>query len=200
MNNNKKVIGIVGSYRKGGVVDKAVSEILSAAGRNGADTEKIYLVDQRILFCTNCRECTQSPGTERGRCILDDDMEALLLQIEAAYSLVIGSPVNFNNVTAITRTFMERCVGYVYWPWGIKKPQIRKPGTGRKVVLVSASSAPSRMGRTFKDTLNALRYLANILNAHPVGQLLIDGVNQDNMKISDKMLKKAALLGRKLVK
>ena len=56
------------------------------------------------------------------------------------------------------------------------------------------------MGRTFKDTLNALRYLANILNAHPVGQLLIDEVNQDNMKLPDKMLNKATLLGRKLAK
>lgn len=200
MNNNKKVIGIVGSYRKGGIVDSTISEILSAASQNGAETEKIYLVDKHIRFCTNCRECTQTPGVERGKCILEDDMEALLLEIETAYSLVIGAPVNFNNVTAITRTFMERCVGYVYWPWGIKKPQTRKPGTGRKVVLVSASSAPARMGRTFKDTLNALNYLASMLNAHPVGQILIDEVNEDNMDIPPKMLKKAVLLGRKLAR
>lgn len=200
MDNNKKVIGIVGSYRKGGVVDKAISEILSAASQNGAAVEKIYLVDRHIRFCTNCRECTQTPGAERGKCILDDDMEVLLLNIETAYSLVIGAPVNFNNITAITRTFMERCVGYVYWPWGIKKPQIRTPGVGRKVVLVSASSAPARMGRTFKDTLNALKYLANMLGAHSIGQLLIDEVNEDNMDIPEKMLKKAALLGRKLAR
>jgi multimeric flavodoxin WrbA len=200
MDNNKKVIGIVGSYRKGGVVDKAISEILSAASQNGAEVEKIYLVDKHIRFCTNCRECTQTPGAERGKCILDDDMEVLLLNIETAYSLVIGAPVNFNNITAITRMFMERCVGYVYWPWGIRKPQIRTPGVGRKVVLVSACSAPARMGRTFKDTLNALKYLANMLGAHSIGQLLIDEVNEDNMDIPEKMLKKAALLGRKLAR
>lgn len=200
MNNNKKVIGIVGSYRKGGVVDKAISEILSAASQNGAEVEKIYLVDKHIRFCTNCRECMQTPGAQRGKCILDDDMEALLLNIESAYSLVIGAPVNFNNITAITRTFMERCVGYVYWPWGIKKPQMRTPGVGRKVVLVSASSAPARMGRTFKDTLKALKYLANMLGAHSIGQLLIDDVKEDDMDIPEKMLKKAALLGRKLAR
>jgi len=200
MDNNKKVIGIVGSYRKGGVVDKAISEILSAASQNGAEVEKIYLVDKHIRFCTNCRECTQTPGAERGKCILDDDMEVLLLNIETAYSLVIGAPVNFNNITAITRTFMERCVGYVYWPWGIKKPQIRTPGIGRKVVLVSASSAPARMGRTFKETLNALKYLANMLGGHSIGQLLIDEVNEENMDIPEKMLRKAELLGRKLAR
>jgi hypothetical protein len=56
------------------------------------------------------------------------------------------------------------------------------------------------MGRTFKDTLNALKYLANMLGAHSIGQLLIDEVNEDNMDIPEKMLKKAALLGRKLAR
>jgi len=200
MNNKNKVIGIVGSYRKGGVVDTAVSKVLSSAADNGAEIEKIYLVDKHIRFCTNCRECTQTPGAERGKCILDDDMEALLQQVDAAHSLVIGSPVNFNNVTAITRTFMERCVGYVYWPWGLGKPGIRKPGMGRKVVLVSASSAPSRFGMTFRGTLGALKYLANVLGAHPIGQLLIDEVNQETMAMPDKMAKKAARLGRELAR
>lgn len=198
MNNNKKVIGIVGSYRKGGVVDKAISEILLAASRNGAEVEKVYLVDKHIGFCTNCRECTQTPGEARGRCILVDDMEALLQDIEAADSLVIGSPVNFNNVTAITRTFMERCVGYVYWPWGMKKPLIRTPGLGRKVALVCACSSPGRMGMTFRSTLDALKYLANILGAHSVGELCIDRVNSENMELPYKAQKRAARLGRKL--
>ncbi len=200
MNNNKNVIGIVGSYRKGGVVDKAISEILSAASQNGAEVEKIYLVDKHIKFCTNCRECMQTPGTERGKCILEDDMEALLRDIDTAHGLVIGAPVNFNNVTAITRTFMERCVGYVYWPWGLDKPQIRTPGLGRKVALVSASSAPARMGRTFRSAMDALKYLANILGAHSIGQLRIDQVNTENMDIPENIRNKAARLGRKLAR
>ena len=124
----KRVIGIVGSYRKGGVVDTALSAVLASAAENGAETVKHYLLDKDIKFCTNCRECMQTPGPERGKCVLDDDMEALLQNIETADSLVIGSPVNFNNVTAIMRTFMERCVGHVYWPWGIEKPLARTPG------------------------------------------------------------------------
>jgi multimeric flavodoxin WrbA len=200
MNKKKKVLGIVGSYRKDGVVDKAVSEILHAASRHGADVEKIYLVDKHIRFCTNCRECTQTPGEQRGKCVLDDDMEGMLQTIESAHSIVIGAPVNFNNVTAIMRTFMERCVGFVYWPWGIKKPRIRTPGMGRKVALVSACSAPARMGRTFKGTMDALKYVANILGAHSVGELCIDQVNDAEMVIPPKARSKAARLGRKLAR
>ena len=196
----KRVIGIVGSYRKGGVVDTALSAVLASAAENGAETVKHYLLDKDIKFCTNCRECMQTPGPERGKCVLDDDMEALLQNIETADSLVIGSPVNFNNVTAIMRTFMERCVGHVYWPWGIEKPLARTPGLGKKVVLISASSAPARMGRTFKDAMNALQYTANILGAHSVGQLCIDRVNKEHMELSGKVLRKAMQLGRKLTR
>lgn len=200
MSDNKKIIAIVGSYRKDGVVDKVTSAILAAASRNGAEVEKVYLVDKQIGFCTNCRACMQIPGTQRGECVLEDDMEALLRQIDAAHSLVIGAPVNFNNVTAVTRTFMERCVGYVYWPWGVRKPLIRTPGLGKKVVLVTSSSAPSRMGLTFKGTVDALKYLANILGAHVIGKLCIDQVTEEHPALSDKTLREAARLGTKLAK
>ena len=198
MNNKKKVIGIVGSYRKGGVVDRTISEVLTAASQNGAEVEKIYLIDKHIEFCTNCRECMQTPGTERGKCVLEDDMESILQDIEAAHSLVIGSPVNFSNVTAITRRFMERCVGFVYWPWESGKPVSRRSGVGKKIVLVSASGAPARMGMTFKGAMDALKYLANILGARPIGQLWVHQVNKEHMDIPEKTLKKAARLGKKL--
>ena len=54
-----KVTAIVGSYRKGGTVDRVIDEILAAAREAGAETTKIYLIDKHIEFCTNCRECTQ---------------------------------------------------------------------------------------------------------------------------------------------
>ena len=62
----KKILGIVGSYRRNGTIDTLVTEVLSSARAAGAETEKIYLLDKHIEFCTNCRTCTQKPGPERG--------------------------------------------------------------------------------------------------------------------------------------
>ena len=56
------ILGIVGSYRKRGTIDQAVSSVLAAARTNGAETKKIYLKDLNIGFCNNCRRCTQEPG------------------------------------------------------------------------------------------------------------------------------------------
>ena len=40
MDNPIKVLAIVGSYRKGGIIDTAIDEILSSAREEGAETEK----------------------------------------------------------------------------------------------------------------------------------------------------------------
>src|ERR1035438_8317769 len=79
-----KVVAIVGSYRKGGAIDNAVEAVLEGAREKGAQTRTIYLTDQHLEFCTNCRKCTQPPGAERGQCAQQDDLEAILKEIEAA--------------------------------------------------------------------------------------------------------------------
>ena len=43
----KRILGIVGSYRRNGTIDSLVTTVLSAAEEHGAETEKIYLIDLR---------------------------------------------------------------------------------------------------------------------------------------------------------
>ena len=54
----RKIVAIVGTYRKGKVIDSAASEVLRGAESRGAETEKIHLIDKHIEFCNNCRMCT----------------------------------------------------------------------------------------------------------------------------------------------
>ena len=81
----RRIVGIVGSYRKGRIIDSAVSAVLEGAQRKGAVTSKIYLVDKHIEFCTNCRKCTQEKdAARRGRCVHNDDMDDILQEIDNA--------------------------------------------------------------------------------------------------------------------
>lgn len=198
MTIKKKVLAIVGSYRKDGVVDSAVSEILSEIEKHDVETKKIYLSDQHIEFCTNCRTCMQEPGEERGKCILEDDMEDLLTEIEDTEYLIIGAPVNFNNLNALTRKFMERCVGYAYWPWGKPMPKIRNKNRSKKAILVSASAAPAWMGKYLSGAYSALKLLAKMLGAKYVGLLWVGLVNEEDMKLPEKSKSKARYLAKKL--
>lgn len=72
------------------------------------ESEKIYLLEQHIEFCTNCRECMQAACEMRGRCVIHDDMNIMLDKIGRVDYLVIGAPVSMNNVNTLTRKFMAR--------------------------------------------------------------------------------------------
>jgi len=196
---NNKAIGIVGSYRKNGIIDSVVTEVLASAAKTGAKTEKIYLNDYRIEFCTNCRKCLQKPGLKRGQCILEDDMESILDRIDNAGYLVIGAPVNFGNINALTQQFLERCVCYGYWPWGENIPQMRQKIKTKKAILVSASAAPALMGRMLTGVISSLKRLADLLGAKTVGIIWVGLVNRENSELPEKTIQKAKKLGQKLV-
>ncbi|TVP69063.1 MAG: flavodoxin family protein [Leptolyngbya sp. LCM1.Bin17] len=198
MNTPAKVVGIVGSYRKQGTIDQMVSAVLQAAAARGADTEKIYLLDQHIEFCTNCRHCLQQPGPERGACIWQDDMDALLDRLEAADALVLGAPVNCGSVNALTQRFIERTVVYGYWPWGTPAPQFRQTQLSRKAVLISASAAPGLIGRWVFGSLGSLKGLARRLGAKPVGTLWAGMVNTQGQQIGDRTRCRAQQLAKQL--
>jgi multimeric flavodoxin WrbA len=195
----KRILGIVGSYRRNGTIDSLVTAILSAAEEQGAETDKIYLIDKHIEFCTNCRTCTQKPGTERGECIHLDDMAGILDRYDASDGIVIGAPVNCFNLNAITRRFMERLVCLTYWPWGKGGYVLRKKAKGKKAVLITSSAMPAIIGRFFTGAPRALRVIAETMGAKPVASLFA-GLSAQKQKtvLPDNLLRKARDAGRKL--
>ena len=195
-----KVVAIVGSYRKGGAVDTAVQAILDGARERGAETRTIYLTEQHIEFCTNCRRCTQAPGVQRGQCVQQDDLQAILDEVETADAVVLGSPVNCWNLTAIFRRFMERLVGAAYWPWGKAAPRARDTHFTRKAVLVASCAAPGFCIPLLTGAARALRVTAQMLGAKTVGKLWIGlAAQQPHQALSASTLARARRLGLGLV-
>jgi multimeric flavodoxin WrbA len=194
-----KVVAIVGSYRKGGTIDSAVEAVLAGAREKGAETVTFYLTDKHIEFCTNCRECMQAPGDARGKCKQHDDMEPMLQAIEQADAVVLGSPVNCYNVTAIFRRLMERMVGYSYWPWKQGAPKWRKKTPSKKAVLVASSAAPGIFIPIATGAAKALKLTAQMLGAKTVGHMWIGLVGaKPHYELSTREREKARRLGWKL--
>jgi putative NADPH-quinone reductase len=194
-----RVVAIVGSYRKGGVADRTVEAVLEGARVLGAQTRTFHLTDQHIEFCRNCRECTQQPGAERGRCSQQDDLEPMLREIEAADAVVLASPVNYYNVTAIFRRFLERLLGYVYWPWGQNGPALRNKRRPRKAVLVASTAMPGFLIPLATGAPRALRVAARMLGAEPVGKLWVGlAAGKPRHTLSARTLERARRLGMKL--
>ena len=196
---SNKVVAIMGSYRRGGTIDNAVKAVLEGARQRGAETHTVYLTEQHIEFCRNCRECMQTPGQQRGKCAQIDDLEPILEEIDAASAIVLGSPVNCYNVTAIFRRFMERLVGVAYWPWGQNAPRPRSKRQPRKAVLVASSAMPGFLVPLATGAARALRLTARMLGAKPVGRLWIGlAAAQPHRPLSPACLRRARRLGWKL--
>ena len=175
---SKKLVVIVGSYRREGIIHQAVDQALRQVGESAQEVEieRIDLLDRQVEFCTNCRTCTQFPGEKPGDCVLQDDMEGIISAFESADYLILGAPVNFFNATALFRRFMERLICYSFWPWGKMSPRRRKKQRDKKAILISSSAMPGLLQPFFTGAPRALKVTANLLGARSVATLHLGGI------------------------
>ena len=98
-----KVLGIVGSVRRGGNTEILVKEALAAAQEEGAQTELVSVAGKDLAGCDGCGSCRKTHA-----CHLQDDMQSIYQQLEAADAIVFGSPVYFGSVSAQMKAIMDR--------------------------------------------------------------------------------------------
>lgn len=102
-----KILGIVGSPRRGGNTDTLIQAALNRAAAQGAEVEKVYLCDFTIGECLGCNRCN-----ETCRCVLNDGMQDIYRKLEATDGLILGSPTYFYQVTGLTKLFLDRLYAY----------------------------------------------------------------------------------------
>lgn len=103
-----RVLGIVGSPRKGGNTEIMMKEALEGAGEAGAETELVLLADKNIAPCDGCGACGKN-----GICKIKDDMQAIYQQLELADGVIFGTPVYFLNVSAQAKAVIDRTYALV---------------------------------------------------------------------------------------
>lgn len=125
-----KVVGFIGSPRRGGHTDTLVRQVLAGAARQGAQTEVVYLNDLQLKGCQACMYCRGHEG-----CAVKDDMQPLYTAIASADAVVIGSPVFMYQLSGQTKIFIDRLFPYLKLPEPISK--VHKPS-----VLVLSQGNP----------------------------------------------------------
>ncbi|MDE5977092.1 MAG: flavodoxin family protein [Turicibacter sp.] len=98
-----KIVGIVGSLRKGGNTEFVIQEALKCASALGMETEAIKLAEYTILPCNGCGICKENP------CPIDDDMNGLLSKLSSADAILFASPVYYGGISGGLKCFMDRC-------------------------------------------------------------------------------------------
>ena len=103
-----KVIAINGSPRKNWNTDTLLKRALDGAASAGAETEMVYLYDLKFRGCVSCLACKLQKEPRPNRCVLRDDLTAVLDKVHEADAVILGSPIYFSEVTGEMRSFFER--------------------------------------------------------------------------------------------
>lgn len=188
-----KIVGISGSPRE----RNTVYMLKTVLDTTGFDYDLILLKDKNIKPCNACGGCYRSH-----KCIVKDDMQEIYNKILNADILVLGSPTYFDNVSAIMKSFMDRCLP-LYLSEELKNKRVALLSVGNfeegeviknPVEAAKNSNLEKEMKGSVKNCINAMKNFCKILELKLVGTVIaING---------DAKLKKIELveLGEKLKK
>jgi len=121
-----KIFGVSGSPRKGST-DYIVNEALKfLEEKYGAETRYFPARGKHLNFCIHCDYCIR----ERSGCIHKDDMAEFYDGLEWADGIIIGTPVYQGNLSAQTKTMLDRCRAVV-----AKDPDILRNKVGAALAV-----------------------------------------------------------------
>lgn len=100
----KKVLVFSSTPRKGGNSDLLCDQFIKGAQDFGHQTEKIFLKNVNINFCTGCGVCLNG----KQRCPQKDDMPEILEKMITSDVIVMATPVYFYTMCAQMKTLIDR--------------------------------------------------------------------------------------------
>lgn len=187
-----KVVGTVGSPRKGGNTDVLVSAVLEGAGSVGAAVEKIYLGDLRIDFCDSCETCIQAdPNADY--CFKEDDMRDLYPKIAQADCLLVGTPVYFFSLSAQTKVFLDRLLPF-------STDERIRTLQGKKVALAVVYGDEDPVAAGVPNVISVVRQAADYSNMRWMGYISGQAEDAGELAEDEDLLGRARRFGEMLAR
>jgi len=182
-----KVLGIVGSPRRGGNTDLLVDAVLEGAKDAGATVEKVILSDLDIAPCDACDACADS-----GECVTLDAMEELFPRMFASHVWVLGTPVYWWGPSAQFKTFLDR------WYSQVQRPEDKARFKGKKIILVCPMGDDDP--KTARNVVGMMEDVSDYLKTDLLATILAPGAsNQGDVRKMEDVLNAARRAGREAV-
>ncbi len=161
-----KVLGILGSPRRGGNTEILLDQALAGARSQGAETEKLILNELDITPCQSCDKCMKT-----GECATDDDMSLVYPKLGAADCLILASPIFFCSLTAQAKLMIDRCQSI----WAAKSiPGHQVAKRRRRGLFISTAAGDSSQ---FQAAMPVVKALFATLDVSYDGVLLFSGID-----------------------
>lgn len=181
-----KVLGIIGSPRKGSNSGALAEQVIGGAASKWAQAECVTLSDLSIAPCKACAACKQTGG----KCVQKDDMVGLVEKMKTADAFVLATPVYYGDVTAQMKTWIDRC-------YCLMDMQFNSELKGKRVALVTTCAQPQ--DDMVEHTLKTLHQFCGFNQMQVVGEIKGAGLLMPGEATGKADLTKAAgELGEKL--
>lgn len=98
-----KALLICGSPNANGCTYTALREVEKTLNANGVETEIYQIGKEPISGCRTCKACYKL-----GRCVIDDNVNAIAARLDEFDALIIGSPVYYAAANSTLTAFLDR--------------------------------------------------------------------------------------------
>lgn len=99
-----KITAFLGSPRKNGNTELLLREAIKGIEDEGQSVEVFNLNSMKFLPCQNCSGCD-----ETGKCVINDEMQAIYKAIKTSDRIILASPVFFSGLSAQAKAMIDRC-------------------------------------------------------------------------------------------
>ncbi len=146
-----KILCLLGSPREKGNSATIANRFCTTAERLGAEVRTFVLNKLQFRGCQGCMACK----TKLDRCILEDDLTAILEAVRETDVLVLATPVYLFDVTSQLKTFFDRTFSF-FVPDFFSNPNKGRLAPGKKLVFIQVQGQPNQS--LFTDVFPKFEY------------------------------------------
>lgn len=188
------ILAVYGSPRHDGNSSILLKRAVEGARDTGADVQEVWLSDLNMSPCLEIYGCKNN-----GRCVIQDDFQALYDQLLACDGLMVASPIFFYAVSAQTKIFMDRCQSLWVKKYWIEKAKFGRGRSKRKSFFIFVGATHGK--RLFDGALLSIRYFLDALDMELWKALLYRGLDfQGDVFKHPDFLEEACEAGKRLCK
>lgn len=131
-------------------IDKVVDFLSNYFNSLGVKNYRLKFSELKIAKCTQCRCCTQIKGESPVKCVIKDEMNDTIDQIEDADAYVIlADRNNLFTKNKVHEKVSERLVAYHYWPYGQVNSIPRRITLEKTSILINYNTTKYFMNHSF---------------------------------------------------
>lgn len=180
----KKVLAILGSPHKDGVIAKMLEHAVHMAEKKGYDVTMIDLYEKNMEYCNGCMVCRKT-----GKCVKKDDMQEISELLMGSDIVILAAPVYWANVPAPVKNLFDRLAGIVMEETiAFPKPHCK----GKKYMLLTSCHTPAPLSWFAGQSRGIIRNMDEFFKTagmKSMGKIVCAGTMQ-RWTVPDKVIRK----------